>query len=91
MATPQLVVRNSAGTITFDSRLATEACVLDVLTVAAGATGTYTYPLFPGRSAVALMANGGTGWGITVDTVLGYPRVTLASAPFDRTIVVFAT
>jgi hypothetical protein len=91
MAAPQLVVRNSAGTITFDSRLATEACVLDVLTVAAGATGTYTYPLFPGRSAVTLLAYTQVGWGVTVDTALGYPRVTVSTLPFDRTIVVFAT
>jgi len=61
----------------FNSRSAQVGCATDIVT-ATSAAQTFTYPLFAGRNAEAIYL---AGYGATasVDTALGYPRVTISA------------
>ena len=88
MADPQLVVRNASGQIVLDSRDAVAGCCVEILIVTAGTSVTRTYPEFVGRTAMVLASLMQSM--PTVDTALGYPRVTFtAYGPRDRTFAVF--
>lgn len=88
MAEPQFVVRNSAGQVVLDSRNAAAGCCVEIVTVPAGTSVTKTYPDFVGRTAMVIaslmLAMP------TIDTALGYPRVTFtAFVGQDRVFAVF--
>lgn len=81
-------VFNSSGALIWDSSTVGAGVVADVLVVAAGASGTYEYPDFAGRS-VGAVAVAYLGTEVpTTDTALGWPRVTIPSDVSDRTILV---
>jgi len=93
-------VWNASGSLVWDTTTAADGCVIDLRTVPANTSATYTYPAMAGRTvAVRTIANQsffvtgtndpGDG-GITTDTTLGYPRVIVASAGYARTFMVIA-
>jgi hypothetical protein len=88
MADPVFIVRNAVGAVVMDSRDAVAGACVDMLEIAAGATPTYTYPEFVGRSAIVLDAGSGYGDGIAIDTALGYPRLIAASRLYLRSLAV---
>lgn len=79
---------DAAGTLLWDSSTAAAGVVADVQNVAGGASATFTYPDFAGRSAAALVLLGFGNTGVTADTALGYPRVTVPNYPDPRTVLV---
>lgn len=85
-------VFDTAGTLVWDSRTVAGAVVADILSYSSGGSGTHTYPDFAGRSVDVIhltwSGHGGQGAGITTDTSLGYPRVTVASRTFPRNFIV---
>jgi hypothetical protein len=70
--------RDDNDNLVWDSYDAVGGVVADVRVVAAGATGSWTYPAFVGKSAVALNIQGSSynDFNVSTDTDLGYPRVT---------------
>lgn len=90
MAEPLFIVRNSAGVVMLDSRDASGGACVDLLEIAANTAPVYTYPAHVGRSAAVVTVDGFTSAGATVDTALGYPRVsfTLFGAS-SRIVAVF--
>jgi hypothetical protein len=70
-------VFNAAGGLIWDSTTAGSGVVADVLDLAPGGPYTFTYPSFAGRTVntVSLEYLGATL--PTMDTALGYPRVTV--------------
>lgn len=86
-----MVLRNAANQVTWDSRTVLGGVLADVRTFAAGATAVITYPAFPGRSArvipLRVWAEAGAP-GVTVDTALGYPRVSVAAGSTERRFAV---
>lgn len=93
-------VFDSSGALVWDSSTVLGGCAIDYREIPVSTAVTYEYPAHAGRS-VALQAVDGdnfqllpTGtagtYGVTVDTTLGYPRVTVASASFVRRFIVFA-
>lgn len=88
MAEPVLIVRDSAGTVRFDSRSAVAAVLVFFERIPAGTVRTLTFPDFVGRSAITTTANGGDTWNVTTDTALGYPRVQIDSS-VERLIAVW--
>jgi hypothetical protein len=65
--------------------------IADVKTYLSTETATLTYPAFPGRSVLIVqllqrVSSGATG--VTADTALGYPRVTVAAATGTRRFAV---
>lgn len=81
---------NAGGSLLWDSSVAGSGIVADVLVLPAGGPWTYTYPDFAGRTVniVALVYLGTTL--ATVDTALGYPRVTVPNDANARTFLVVA-
>ena len=59
MPAPTFIVRNSAGAVVFDAEVATFGCVADVVSIAAGASPTYTYPVFAGRTVLVVQFDSG--------------------------------
>lgn len=95
-----IALYDAAGSLIWDSNSALDGCAIDLRRIAAGASPVFTYPALAGRSVVVqfvesqtpfLLPSGDPGdGGVTTDTTLGYPRVTVASRGFDRTILVYA-
>ena len=77
MTTHGLLVRNADGQVTFDSRQVVGGCLVDVVQGSSGASVVRSYPAYPGRSARVLELDGLAPTGVTVDTDLGYPRITI--------------
>ena len=86
-------VYSSTGATLWDSTVAASGIVADVIITPAGAGGPYqyTYPDFAGRTAstVFLAAMGDTD-PATVDTALGYPRVTIPYSQFGKLQILVA-
>lgn len=78
---------DSAGALLWDSNTAAAGVVADVQTVAGGASATFTYPDHAGRSCAALVLLGFGDTGVTADTALGYPRITVPTYPNPRTVL----
>ena len=73
-----VVVYASDGvTEIFNSRVAELGCATDVVT-ATSVAQTFTYSAFPGRNAEAIYLAGYNATA-SVDTALGYPRVTVSA------------
>ncbi len=89
MAEPVFIVRNSAGAVTFDSRVAVAGCVGSLVEVPVSTAVTYTYPNHAGRTAVVLDVGGRRLSGITIDYALGYPRVAFASSAGLRMVAIW--
>lgn len=81
---------DGSGALTFDSDLVTGAAVVDVLNYAGGDTDTLTYPEHAGRSVMVVPINAEffIDFGVTSDTSLGYPRVTVATGGGQRFFIV---
>ena len=76
-------VFRSDGVLAWDSNQMSGGIVADVISISAASTGTYTFPSFPGRQVrVVTLANReeAVDEGVTYDTALGYPRVTVAAS-----------
>lgn len=81
-------VFNASSQLIWDSRTAGSGVVATVIALASGASGTYTFPDFAGRTAgVVSIAYFGTVVP-TVDYALGYPRVTIPADSQPRQILV---
>lgn len=80
---------NAAGAVTFDSTLAVGFLPIGLYEVALGAPGfVKTWPGYPGRT-VFIVDSDGFGYsheGVTVDSALGYPRITVASSTISQRI-----
>ena len=91
MSSAVMILRNAANQVTWDSRNVAGGLLADVRTFAAAVTAVLTYPAFPGRSVriipLRVWAEAGT-LGVTVDTALGYPRVTIAAGSTERRFAV---
>lgn len=90
---------DGSGSLVWDSTAVLGGCAIDLQTVAAGATPSFTYPAHAGRTAAVQPVRAewwstarpsSSDFGVTVDTSLGYPRVTVASRPYNRTFLVYA-
>jgi hypothetical protein len=79
---------NSSGALIWDSNTAGSGVIADVKTVAGDVSATFTYPDFTGRSCGVIVLDGFGDNGVSSDTALGYPRVTVPSYPNPRTILV---
>lgn len=79
---------DATGRVIWDSSAAAAGVVADVRVVAAGDALTTTYPDFAGRPCAALVLYGFGDTGVTVDTLLGYPRVVIPSYPDPRRVLV---
>lgn len=86
-----LAVRDATGALVWDSRTAPTGVVGDVRLVPANQSAVFTYPAFAGRVTHALNLFTDGDVGITVDTALGYPRVTVPSYPGERKVLVLVT
>ena len=84
---------NAAGQVTFDSTLAAFGCLVDRIALAASAAAQVrTYPDFAGRGVVVMTLAGAPGLGVTADTALGYPRVSVPASDFGGELfLVFVT
>lgn len=90
---------DASGNLLFDSTAAVGGVVIDVQSLASGASGTFTYPALAGRAVKTQMLVGNwqinakpaaPDFGVSSDTSLGYPRVVCASRSFKRTVLVWA-
>lgn len=79
---------DASGNLLWDSNTAGPGVIADILSIAAGASSTTTYPDFAGRGCGAIVLEGLGDTGVTSDTLLGYPRVTAPSYPDPRTVLV---
>lgn len=90
----KMQVFDAAGALVFDTLDAKGGVVVDFKAYASAATDTLTYPSFSGRAVSVLPMTGyyppdpTTDFGVTTDTSLGYPRVTVASRTFARSFIV---
>lgn len=82
MAEPVFIVRNSQGQVTIDSRDAAAGACVDLLEILPSTAPVYTYPDFVGRTVIALSLS--IAVAPTIDTSLGYPRLTFTSSPSYR-------
>jgi hypothetical protein len=85
--TAALILYDTAGVPWWDSDSAAGGVFADVKTYLAADTATLTYPAFAGRSVVIvplLIWNEAGTIGVTADTALGYPRVTVVAAGSTR-------
>lgn len=89
MSEPVFIVRNSVGAIVLDSRDAVAGACVDLVDVPAGTAPVYSYPDHVGRQALVMTVDGYTASGATVDTALGYPRVSFVSAARGRVASIF--
>ena len=79
MATALMRAWDASGNLTFDTTLAQVGALAETFAANYDGSGTpvvKTYPSFPGRSATAFQISGAGVVTATVDTSLGYPRVT---------------
>lgn len=93
MSTALMRVYDGSGGLVFDTSTAGGGVVVDFKSYAGGSSDTLTYPSFAGKSVSVLSMNGyqpeeSDDFGVTTDTSLGYPRVTVASRSFDRSFIV---
>lgn len=78
-------VFDSSGNQVFDSNTAKGGVIAGHYTYAAGSTDTLTYPDFAGRSVlINVIYSDPAGAGVTTDTSLGYPRVTVSASGSER-------
>lgn len=80
MATALLRIWDAAGALEFDSTQAAVGAMVETFFANYDGTSSQvvrTYPLFPGRSAVAVLISGDDTGLPTIDTTLGYPRVSV--------------
>jgi hypothetical protein len=84
-----LQIRNAAGVLVFDSTTAVGGVFLDFKTYPGASTEVLTFPDFAGATpSIIHTGRGGTDPNVTVDTTLGYPRVTVGTSNTDRTFAV---
>lgn len=86
-----LEIRDAGGVVVWNSLDYAGGVVADVRTYAAGATATLTYPDHAGRNVMIVPLVYGAsagGLGVSSDTALGYPRVTVAAAASQRRFAV---
>lgn len=72
-----LQVLDAAGHVTWDSNTSVGGVLVDMLQASTSTAVVRTYPAFAGRSARVLQADGTDDMSATVDTALGFPRVTI--------------
>jgi hypothetical protein len=80
MATALLRTWNASGVLEFDSTQAQVGAMAETFLANYDGTGSpvvRTYPMFPGRNAVAVLISGDDTGPPTIDTTLGYPRVSV--------------
>lgn len=84
-------VYNSSGATVWDSTVAASGIVADVIITSAGGPYQYTYPDFAGRTVntVSLVVPGDE-LPPTVDTALGYPRVTVPYSQYGGVQILVA-
>lgn len=86
-----LTVYNASGTPVWDTDTVAGGVIADVRSYAAGDTATLTYPAFAGHSVLIvplLVAIAAGANGVSADTALGYPRVTVVAAATQRRFAV---
>jgi len=72
-----LLCRDPSGNVIFDAdNIATAGVCLGVFDIPSGTAFSQAFPGYTGSTIRVLDARGDPGWGYTVDTALGYPRVT---------------
>lgn len=79
----QIFDPNDGVTVVWDSDTVGGGVFADVRAYSAGETATLTYPAYAGRSVeiVPILSwNQSGAYGVTTDTALGYPRVTVSAA-----------
>jgi hypothetical protein len=74
-----LKVYDAAGALIWDSTAVVGGIIADCREFASGESGVFTYPAYAGRAAFLLRDYDTIPASITVDTTLGYPRVTVAA------------
>lgn len=81
---------NDASGVVFQSDMAQGGVVIDVF-ITSGSGDSRTYPDFSGRSVFAALASGFTsGYVLSVDYSLGYPRLMTPAGWGGLTVLVFA-
>lgn len=78
---------DASGGLVWDSSVAVGGIVADSRQVASGVSTTFTYPAYAGRTPFLIGLLDTTPASITVDTTLGYPRVSVASAGIARRFI----
>lgn len=75
-----VIINNSSGGTIFDSTLIKGGTIAGTYTYAHGVSATLTYPEFAGRTVkINVLSANPSGHGVTTDTSLGYPRVTVST------------
>lgn len=79
-------VNNAAGSLVWDSTTAIGGGVVaDYQEIAAGASYSKSFPEFAGRTPIVIpIADSADAPSISVDTALGYPRITVTALPQIR-------
>lgn len=77
-------VFDASGALSWDSTTVVGGVVADYREYLAGTSGVLLYPDFAGRTVFLIPVLDSTTATVTVDTGLGYPRVTIVTATFAR-------
>lgn len=86
-----LTIYNATGGEVWNTDTVAGGVIADVKTYLASETATLVYPAFAGRTVLIvslLVRNSAATSGVTADTALGYPRVTVAAGPATRRFAV---